>query len=65
MKVRRYHIVLDEEEQGIVIRSLNDERTELKENDKDTEAVDDVLLKIIEAPQKKFRVIERCRDEER
>lgn len=59
MKEEHYHIALDDYEQGIVIRSLNDERTSLIEQDKPTEDVDDLIIKIGNAPKRKFKVVER------
>lgn len=59
MKEERYHIALDDYEQGIVIRSLNDERTSLIEQDKPTEDVDDLIIKIGNAQKRKFKVVER------
>lgn len=58
MKEERYHIALDEYEQRIVIRSLNDERTSLIEQDKPTEDVDDLIIKIGNAPKRKFKVVD-------
>ena len=61
-----YHIALDDYEHGIVIRSLNDEKNKLREQGKSADAVDDLLIKVGNAPQKKFKVIERkCSDEAR
>lgn len=59
MKEERYHIALDDYEQGIVIRSLNDERTSLIEQDKPTEDVDDLIIKIGNAPKRKVKVVEK------
>ena len=59
MKEERYHIALDDYEQGIVIRSLNDERTSLIEQDKPTDDVDDLIIKIGNAQKRKFKVVER------
>lgn len=55
-------IALDEYEHGIVIHALNDMRTEQLGENHPTDAVDDVLLKVIDAPTKKVR---RSRDEAR
>lgn len=63
MKEERYHLALDEYEQGIVIRSLNDERNDLIEHDKPTDAVDELIIKVASASKRKVKVIER--DEER
>lgn len=60
-KEKLYHIALDDYEHGIVIRSLNDEKTDLMEQGKSTDAVDDLLIKVGNAPQKKFKVVERNR----
>lgn len=59
MKEELYHIALDDYEHGVVIRSLNDEKNELREQGKSTDAVDDLIVKIGNAPSKRFRVIER------
>lgn len=64
MREKLYHVALDDYEHGIVIRSLNDEKTDLMEQGKSTDAVDDLLVKVGTAPQKKFRVVERKRSDE-
>ena len=48
-------IALDEYEHGIVIHVLNDMRTEQLGENRPTDAVDDVLLKAIDAPTRKVR----------
>lgn len=57
MKEERYHLVLDDFEQGVVIRALNDLRTDLISNKRETDAVDEVLLKVCKAPTKKMKVV--------
>lgn len=64
MREKLYHVALDDYEHGIVIRSLNDEKTDLMEQGKSTDAVDDLLVKVGTAPQKKFRVVGRNRSDE-
>lgn len=59
MREEQYYVALDEYEHGVVIRSLNDEKTDLKNQGKSTDAVDDLIIKIGHAPTRKFRVIER------
>ena len=59
MKEERYHIALDDYEHGVVIRALNDSKTELMHEGKSTDAVDDLIIKVGYAPKKKFEVIER------
>ncbi|MEE1061259.1 MAG: hypothetical protein UH080_05480 [Ruminococcus sp.] len=66
VKEKLYHVALDDYEHGIVLRSLNDERTKLMEEGKTSDAVDDLLIKVGNAPQKRVKVVERKRsDEER
>ena len=63
-KEKLYHIALDDYEHGVVIRSLNDEKTKLMEEGKSADAVDDLLVKVGNARLKKFKVIERKRSDE-
>lgn len=46
-------IELNQEEKGIVINSLTDFRNKMLNEDIDTEVVDRLLLKILDAPEKK------------
>jgi hypothetical protein len=48
-------LYLDNFEQCVMVRSLNDTRTQLVQNEKPTEDVDDLLLKLIDAPTKKAK----------
>lgn len=59
VKEEKYYVALDEYEHGVVIRSLNDEKTDLKKQGKSTDAVDDLIIKIGHAPTKKFKVVEK------
>lgn len=59
-----YHIALDDYEHGINIRTLNDKKTDLMNEGKSTDAIDDLIVKVGTAPQKKFKVIKE-RDEAR
>lgn len=61
MKEKQYFVALDDYEHGVVIRSLNDEKNDLRAQGKSTDAVDDLIVKIGNAPNKRFRVIERDR----
>lgn len=54
---KKYYIELDDYEQGTIIKCLNEKRDRLIENGKYTDAVDEVLLKILNAKQKKLKVI--------
>ena len=46
MKEERYHIALDDYEHGVVIRALNDTKTDLMNECKSTDAVDDLIIKV-------------------
>ena len=63
-KEKLYHIALDDYEHGIIIRTLNDKKTDLMNEGKSTDAIDDLIVKVGTAPQKKFKVIKE-RDEAR
>ena len=46
-------IELDEEEKGFMINALNDFRNKLIQKDVDTNPIDTLLLKLLDAPKKK------------
>ena len=54
-------LTLDRYEHGVVINALNETRNDLLEEERPTDIVDEVLLKVIDAPTKK----EKRRDEAR
>ena len=54
---QKYYLALNDQERRFVIKSLNQLRNKLIADGKYTAAVDEVLLKIIGAKQKKFKVI--------
>ena len=53
----KYYIVLEEYERRMIINSLNELRNRLIADGRYTEAVDEILLKIINAKKKKFKVL--------
>jgi hypothetical protein len=53
----KYYIVLEEYERRMIINNLNELRNRLIADGRYTEAVDEILLKIINAKKKKFKVI--------
>ena len=57
MRDKKYYIVLDDFERRVIVNCLNEMRNKIIADGKYTDAVDDVLLKIIGAKQKKFKVI--------
>lgn len=61
MKEEQRIVALDPYEEGAVITALNDMRNKELEDKKATDFVDDLLLKILHAPQKKVRVRDEAR----
>ena len=57
MRDKKYYIALDDFERRVVVNCLNEMRNRLISEDKYTDAVDEALLKIINAKSKKFKVI--------
>ena len=57
MRDKKYYIVLDDFERRVIVNCLNEMRNKIIADCKYTDAVDEVLLKIIGAKQKKFKVI--------
>lgn len=56
MIMKKYYIVFDEYERGIIINALNDKRNALIKEGRYTDAVNEVLLKFINAKQKRFKI---------
>lgn len=54
---KKYHIALDDFERRIVVNCLNEMRNELISKGKYTEDLGTILLKVIDAKTKRFRVI--------
>ena len=53
-------LTLDCYEHSVVVNALNEMRNDLLEEERPTDIVDEVLLKVIDAPAKKVR----CRNDE-
>lgn len=54
---QKYYLVLNDQEHRLIIESMNQLRNKLIADGRYTDAIDEVLLKIIGAKQKKFKVI--------
>ena len=54
---KKYYIALDDYERGTIINCLNEKRNMFIADGKYTDAVDEVLLKILNAKPKKFKVV--------
>lgn len=57
MRDKKYYIVLDDFERRVIVNCLNEMRNKIIADGKYTDAVDEVLLKIIGAKRKKFKEI--------
>ena len=64
MKEERYHLTLDRYDKNIVINALNTLRTQQIQEERPTDPVDDLIIKVSEAPSRKVRVLPcKCREE--
>ena len=59
MKEKKYYIALDDFERRVVVNGMNEMRNKLIADGKYTDALDEVLLKVIHSKQKKLKVIYR------
>ena len=57
MKEKKYYIALDDFERRVVVNCMNEMRNTLITDGKYTDALDEVLLKVIHSKQKKIKVI--------
>jgi len=57
MRDKKYKIALDDSERSLLINFLNDLRNSLISEGRHTDGVDEVLLKTINAPIRKFKMI--------
>ena len=64
MKEQQYFVALDDYEHGIIIDALNEKKKDLQNEGKSADAVDELIVKVGYAPQKKFKVIERNKSRE-
>ena len=57
MKEKKYYIAFDDVERRVVVNCMNEMRNKLIADGKYTDALDEVLLKVIHSKQKKIKVI--------
>ena len=57
MKENKYHIALDDFERRVVVNCMNEMRNKLIAEGKYTDALDEVILKVIHSKQKRLKVI--------
>lgn len=56
MRCEKYYIAIDENERRIIINALNFLRNKLLAEGRYTDAVNDVLIKVVNVPVRKFNV---------
>ena len=56
MRNQKYYIAIDESERRIILNALNALRNNLLAEGRYADAVDDVLIKVVNAPVKKFKI---------
>ena len=56
MLSQKYYIAIDEKERRIILNALNELRNRLLAEGRYTDAVDDVLIKVVNAPIRKFKI---------
>ena len=56
MRNQKHYIAIDESERRIILNALNALRNKLLAQDRYTDAVYDVLIKVVNAPVKKFKI---------
>ena len=57
MKEKKYYIALDDFERRMVVNCMNEMRNKLIAEGKYTDALDEVILKVIHSKQKRLKVI--------
>ena len=61
MKEKKYYIALDDFERRVVVNCMNEMRNELITDGKHTDALDEVLLKVIHSKQKERKCVVHLR----
>ena len=57
MRDKKYYIALDDFERRVVVNCMNEMRNKLIAEGKYTDALDEVILKVIHSKQKRLKVI--------
>ena len=59
-------LILDKYDHRLLVKTLCDTRNQMIQNGETTELIDEVLIKVVDAPVKKlFKKKEKCKDEAR
>ena len=64
MRGGKARVDLDDYERNIIIRALNEMRNDLIRQERTTDAVDDLMIKIHNAPERHMRICEERADEQ-
>ena len=56
MRNQKYYIAINENERRIILNALNPLRNKLLAEGRYTDAVDELLIKVVNAPVKKFKI---------
>lgn len=56
MKKKKYYVYLEPNETSLVIQSLNRLKNSLLEQGRDSDCVDELMLKVMRAPTKKIKI---------
>ncbi|MFQ9586064.1 MAG: hypothetical protein ACLRZS_06290 [Mediterraneibacter gnavus] len=56
MRNKKYYLAIDDYECRVIIDSLNNFRNKLIADGRYTDAVDELIIKIVHAPIKKFKI---------
>ena len=56
MRKKKYYLAIDDNEYKVIIESLNSLRNKLIADGRYTDAVDELIIKFVHAPIKKFKV---------
>lgn len=64
MKEERHHLALDNYDQNIILNALNILRNKQIQEERPTDPVDDLIIKVSKATPKKVKVIDcKCKDD--
>ena len=57
MSEEKYYLTLDDYERRVIINALNDQRTDRIQANQDTDDIDELIIKAVDAPKKKSKGI--------
>lgn len=64
MKEERYHLAMDQYDKNIMLNALNTLRTEQVREERPTDPVDELIIRVSKAPARKVKIMDgKCREE--